>query len=295
MELRQLRYFVAVAEERHFGRAAVRLHMAQPPLSQQIKQLEEQLNTRLLERTTRRVDLTPAGELLLERARSLLAEVDQLAHDVELVGQGASGVVRIGVVGSATYRLLPRIVENARRRMPGLKLHVTGEMLTPDLERALEDNRVDVAVLRPPVHSTAIETRLLEQDELVVALPEEHELASRGTLRLEDLRDEPFVGYPRGSAVSGITLEATGRRGFRPRVVQEAGETSTLLSFVAAGLGVALVPTTRRNFALRGIVFRPLRDAPAVDLAIAWRRGNDSALITNFVALFGGDPEGTSE
>ncbi|GAA4371362.1 LysR substrate-binding domain-containing protein [Paeniglutamicibacter cryotolerans] len=286
MDMRQLRYFVAVAEEKHFGRAAQRLHMAQPPLSQQIKQLEEQLDTLLLVRTTRKVDLTPAGELLLARARLLLAEVEKVEQDVRLVGQGASGILRIGVSGTATYRLMPRIVQAAQIDMPGLRLNVQGEMLTPQMEIALEEERLDVAILRPPVRSGQLSLKFLEQDELVVALPEDHELASRGLLDLADLAGEPFISYPLSSAVNRIALEACRKTGFSPRVVQEAHETSTLLSFVSAGMGVALVPTTRRMFALQGIVFRALRNAPAVDLAVAWKAGNESALLLKFLDLF---------
>jgi DNA-binding transcriptional LysR family regulator len=286
METRQLRYFVAVAEERHFGRAALRLHMAQPPLSQQIKQLEDQLQTRLLVRTTRKVELTPAGELLLDRARALLAELDQLAQDVRLVGQGASGVIRIGVAGSTTYRLMPRIVEAVRSRMPELKLNVHGEMLTPQMERALEENRIDVALLRPPIRSEELELKFLGQDELVLALPENHPLAAGGELHLSDLTGQPFVCYPPGSAVSGIFLDAARRAGFRPDIVQEARETSTLLSFVASGMGIALVPMSRSTFGLQGIVFRSLVDAPGVDLALAWRKGDARPLISNFISIF---------
>lgn len=286
MDMRQLRYFVAVAEEKHFGRAAQRLHMAQPPLSQQIKQLEEQLGTQLLVRTTRKVDLTPAGELLLVRARLLLAEVDKVEQDVRLVGQGASGVLRIGVSGTATYRLMPRIVQAARVDMPGLRLNVQGEMLTPQMEIALEEERLDVAILRPPVRSGQLSLKFLEQDELVVALPEEHELASRGLLDLADLAGEPFISYPLTSAVNQIALEACRKAGFSPQIVQETRETSTMLAFVSAGMGVALVPTTRRMFALQGIVFRQLRNAPAVDLAVAWKTGNESALLGRFLDLF---------
>ncbi|HXD28486.1 MAG TPA: LysR family transcriptional regulator, partial [Arthrobacter sp.] len=196
METRHLRYFVAVAEERHFGRAAARLHMAQPPLSQQIKQLEEQLGTPLLTRTTRRVDLTPAGEMFLGRARTLLAELEQLAQDVRTVGEGATGVLRIGFTGTATYRLMPGIVASARERMPGLQLNVQGEMLTPEMEEALAEGRLDVAVLRPPVRSDAVELKFLEQDRLSVALPENHRLAARAELDLSELADEPFICYP---------------------------------------------------------------------------------------------------
>lgn len=285
METRHLRYFVAVAEERHFGRAAARLHMAQPPLSQQIKQLEEQLGTALLTRTTRRVDLTPAGEMFLGRARNLLAELEQLAQDVRTVGEGASGVLRVGFTGTATYRLMPGIVEAARRDMPGLQLNVQGEMLTPEMEEALVEGRLDVAVLRPPVRSTAIELTFLEQDRLSVALPENHRLAGREELELSDLTDEPFVCYPPTSAVNLIVQEACRRAGFMPRVVQVARETSTLLTFVDAGLGVALLPTTARLPSSQRVTFRPLHDAPAVDLALAWKTGNDAPLVHNFLKL----------
>lgn len=286
MEVRQMRYFIAVAEEKHFGRAAERLHMAQPPLSQQIKQLEEQLGTQLLVRTTRKVDLTAAGELLLARARLLLAEVEKLEQDVRLVGQGASGVLRVAFSGTATYRLMPTIVQAARRNMPGLRLSVQGEMLTPEMEIALEEQRVDVAVLRPPIRSNQLSLKFLEKDELVVALPEDHELASRGLLDLADLAEEPFITYRMNSAVSNISTEACQRAGFSPHIVQETQETSTLLSFVASGMGVALVPTARQMFALQGIVFRQLRDAPEVDLAVAWKTGSETALLTKFLDLF---------
>ncbi|MHA7175270.1 LysR substrate-binding domain-containing protein [Arthrobacter sp. Sr24] len=288
MEVRQMRYFVAVAEEKHFGRAAQRLHMAQPPLSQQIKALEEQVGAQLLIRTTRKVDLTAAGELLLVRARLLLAEIEKLEQDVKLVGQGASGVLRIGVSGTATYRLMPVIVQAARIHMPGLRLSVHGEMLTPEMEIALEEQRVDVAVLRPPIRSNQLSLKFLEKDELVVALPEDHELASRGMLELSELAEEPFITYPGSSAVNTISTEACRQAGFSPHVVQETQETSTLLSFVAAGMGVALVPAARRMFALQGIVFRQLRNAPAVDLAVAWKTDTETALLKKFLDLFDG-------
>lgn len=286
MDARQMRYFVAVAEEKHFGRAAQRLHMAQPPLSQQIKALEEELDTQLLVRTTRKVELTAAGELLLGRARLLLAEIEKLEQDVKLVGQGASGVLRVGVSGTATYRLMPMIVQSARLHMPGLRLSVQGEMLTPEMEIALEEQRVDVAVLRPPIRSNQLSLKFLEKDELVVALPEDHELASRGLLDLSELAEEPFIAYPLTSAVNAISTEACRQAGFSPQIVQETRETSTLLSFVAAGMGVALVPTARRMFALQGIVFRQLRNAPSVDLAVAWKTGNETALLKKFLDLF---------
>lgn len=286
METRHLRYFVAVAEERHFGRAAARLHMAQPPLSQQIRQLEEHLGTALFVRTTRRVELTPAGQVLLDRGRLLLKELEVLKSDVQQVGAGATGVLRVGFTGTATYRLMPFIVQSARRNLPGLRITVQGEMLTPQMETALEEGRLDVAVLRPPIRSQVVAHKLLEQDQLVAALPADSPLAEKGTLDIAELAPQKFVGYPTHSVVSGIFLDACRRAGFKPKLVQEANETSTLLSLVSAGMGIALVPMTSRMFSFEGVVFRPLRNPPPVDLAVAWNRNNESALIQNFLTLF---------
>jgi DNA-binding transcriptional LysR family regulator len=291
METRYLRYFIAVAEEKHFGRAAQRLHMAQPPLSQQIKQFEEQLGTLLFERTTRKVELTPAGELLLDRGRRILQDLDELESDVAQVGAGAAGVIRIGLSGSATYRLLPALVQKVRRELPGLKLTVRGEMLTPQMVADLEEGRLDVAVLRPPVNSPEIMLAFLEQDRLVAALPAASPWAEHAQIDLAELADEAFVGYPTDSVVTRIFREACRNEGFTPNVVQEAAETSTLLSLVAAGMGLALVPMTSRMFTFQGIVFRPIRNAPLVDLAVGWRVGSETQLVRRFLDLFDTVPE----
>lgn len=286
METRHLKYFIAVAEERHFGRAAKRLHMAQPPLSQQIRQLEEQLGTPLLLRTTRKVDLTPAGQVLLDRGRLLLQELESLEEDVKQVGAGATGVIRVGFTGTATYRLMPSVVQAARRALPGLRITVQGEMLTPQMESALEEGRIDAAVLRPPVRSGNVALKLLEQDQLVAALPADSTLADTGILELADLAGQDFIGYPSSSAVSSIVVDACRKAGFQPRLVQEARETSTLLSLVAAGMGIALVPMTSRMFSFQGVVFRPLRNPPPVDLAVAWNRNTETPLLHSFLQLF---------
>ncbi|QCU79017.1 LysR family transcriptional regulator [Citricoccus sp. SGAir0253] len=286
MDLRQMRYFVAVAEERHFGRAAERLHMAQPPLSQQIKQLEAGLGTQLLERTTRKVDLTEAGRLMLERARQILADVESLEKDVREVGAGAAGVLRVGFVGSATYRVMPAVVQLARRELPGVRLHVMGEMLTPNIEQGLLENRLDVAVLRPPVQSPEVTLDALEGDSLLVALPAGHRLAAgEGPVDLAELAGEDFVSYPQASAVATISREACRRAGFSPRVVQEATETSTLLAFVGAGMGLALVPDGARRAAAWPVAYRELAESPEVGLALAWKRGSRSLLLPGFRSL----------
>ncbi|WP_349829411.1 LysR substrate-binding domain-containing protein [Brevibacterium litoralis] len=295
MELRHLRYFVAVAEERHFSRAAARLHVAQPPLSQQIKQLEEHLDTQLLVRTTRKVDLTPAGQLFLDRARSILGEIERLEDDTRLVGRGARGVLRLGVVGSATYRLVSHLLSTTRQELPGVRLHVTGELLTPTALRMLDEGHLDVALLRPPsgglpMHGDTgrgkLKVRRVSRDPLVAALPADHPLASCETLRMADFAGVDIVSYPPDSAVHAISAEAARRAEFSPRIVQEAGETATLLALVSAGVGIALVPVTHDGFTLRGVVLRPVTDAPTVDLAAAWRStGEPEPLLDSFLTL----------
>lgn len=192
----------------------------------------------------------------------------------------------MGFTGTATYRLMPVIVQSASRSLPGLRITVQGEMLTPQMETALEEGRLDVAVLRPPIRSQAIAHKLLEQDQLVAAVPADSPLAEKGTLEIADLALQNFIGYPSNSVVNGIFLDACRRAGFQPRLVQEARETSTLLSLVSAGMGVALVPMTSRMFSFQGVVFRPLRNPPPVDLAVAWNRNNESPLMQSFLTLF---------
>ena len=286
MDTRLLRYFVAVAEERHFGRAAERLNMAQPPLSQQIKQFEQSLGVELLTRTTRRVDLTAAGELLLTRGRRILEDMEELEASVVRVAAGAAGVLRVGFSGSATYRLMPHIVREAHERMPGLDLIVQGEMLTPEMETALDEHRLDLAILRPPVRASDLRLRFLERDELVLLLPGDSTWATRGVIDLAELAHEPFVAYPPGSAVNNFFQQACQEAGFLPEVAQVASETSTLMALVASGVGSAILPGSTQMFAARDLVFRPLARPVEVDLALAWRPDRETPLLRNFVSLF---------
>lgn len=286
METRQLKYFIAVAEEKHFGRAAERLMMAQPPLSQQIKNLEAELGVQLFTRTTRKVELTEAGELMLERGQAIINAIDTLVQDVQHVAEGAQGVLRVGFAGAATFRHMPWMVEQTREHFPRLRLDIQGEMLTPEMEQGLLDRRLDVAVLRPPVHSQEVETMLIEEEELVVALPEDNPLVSRGIIELADLRNERFVAYPQGSAVHQVTLRACQEHDFVPNVVQRVRETSTMLALVAADVGVGLIPASTRHTVIRGMALRPLKDSPRVDLSLAWLKTNTSPLVRNFRTIF---------
>ena len=272
MDLRQLRYFVAVAEERHFGRAAARLHMAQPPLSQQIRALEADLGVQLLHRTTRRVDLTEAGAAYLERAREILDSVDDAGHEARRVAAGAVGRLAVGCVGSATYSLLPVLAHGLSEELPGIDFAFRGEMLVPDQVRALRDGDIDIALLRPPVTDPVVAVQVLRRERLVVALPADHPLAGRRRLPTRALRDQPLITHSgrRDSVMSDLVLRLCRAAGFEPRVRHEVDETSTLVTLVAGGLGVAIVPEPVTALPLAGVVYRPLADRGATtELAVA--------------------------
>ncbi len=288
MELRHLRYFRAVAEELHFGRAADRLHIAQPPLSQQIRQLERELAVTLLVRTTRKVELTPAGETYLKRVVAILDAVDEAGGQARRIAEGAEGQLAIGCVGSATYSLLPRLVRALREELPGVDVSVRGEMLAPAQITALLTGEIDLALLRPPIEQSGVLVETVRRDRLIVALPEGHALATRDDLSVSDLRDEEFVahaGHGR-SVMSSILTAMCADAGFVPRIRHEVEETSTLVTLVSAGLGVAIVPEPTAALDIAGVCYRPLTpDALGVDLDVARVATANSSLLDNVLTV----------
>src|SRR5687768_4355925 len=196
MELRHLRYFVAVAEELHFGRAAVRLHIAQPPLSMQIKQLEGELGFRLFQRTNRKVEITQAGALFLDDVRELLAELDRSVASAKRVARGESGWLGIGFVGSATYAVLPAALQRFRKDHPDVEL-VLRELVTAKQAQALREGRIHVGLARPAIDEEGIDSEVILHEPLVAALPDSHRLARKAGIRVEDLAAEPFILFPR--------------------------------------------------------------------------------------------------
>jgi DNA-binding transcriptional LysR family regulator len=288
VELRHLRYFRAVAEELHFGRAADRLHIAQPPLSQQIRQLERELAVTLLVRTTRKVELTPAGETYLKRVVAILDAVDEAGGQARRIAEGAEGQLAIGCVGSATYSLLPRLVRALREELPGVDVSVRGEMLAPAQITALLTGEIDLALLRPPIEQSGVLVETVRRDRLLVALPEGHALATRDDLSVSDLRDEEFVAHAgHGRSVMSSILTATcADAGFVPRIRHEVEETSTLVTLVSAGLGVAIVPEPTAALDIAGVCYRPLTpDALGVDLDVARVATANSSLLDNVLTV----------
>ncbi len=282
MELRHLRYFLAVAEERHFGRAAARLHIAQPPLSQQIRRFEAELGEPLFHRTTRSVALAPAGQVLLERAPAILAAVDSALDDARRAARGEYGRLAIGFTGSSTYALLPALAVALGDELPGVMLDLRGELLTPAQVARLLDGTLDLGLLRPPVHERDLRTEVLRSEALVAVLPEAHPLAREPSVALERLEHEPFVTYPSHfrSVLHDAVEDACAAHGFEPVAAHEVAETATLVSFVAAGLGVSLVPASVQSMTVLGAVYRPLEDdTTRVELAAAWRRDDERPML----------------
>lgn len=276
MELRHLRYFAAVADTCHFGQAAASLHVAQPALSYAIRQLENELDVTLFTRTTRQVALTPAGAYLKGQAERILAGVDDAVDGVRRIAAGRSGLVRVGLTGIAAFSHLPRIARVVKRELPDVDLHIQSDMLTPSQCDALRAGALDLGVLRPPAVGEGIETRVIDVEPMVLAVSIDHRLAVEPVVSVTDLRNEPFVMYDsRDSAVNDAAMRTCRAAGFVPHRAHSAPGTAVLLALVAAGLGVSVLPASVRSLPLDGLVVRDLVDADTVEVALAWRAGND--------------------
>lgn len=272
MELRHLRYFAAVADTRHFGRAAERLHMAQPALSQSIRQLEAELGTPLFARTTRQVRLTPAGEFFQVEVARILAAVEESVRGVRRIAAGRQGLVRIAFTGSAAHTQLPRMARIIKRELPEMALEIHADLLTPAQVQGLTDGSLDLGVLRPPMSGSGLDHRTIATEPLVLAVAADHRLAAEPVVAMADLRTETFVLFAGAdSAVNDAVLRSCRTAGFVPHHEHEAAGISVLLPLVAADLGVALVPASVRAAPLAGVVFRDIPDVASIDLALAWR------------------------
>jgi len=287
MELRHLRYFVAVAEELHFSRAARRLNLAQPPLSQQILALEGELGVKLFVRTSRRVDLTMEGTLFLDHARRVLAQAKEAVETVKSAGRGERGKLAIGYVTSAVYMLVPAILKEFHRERPAVELRCF-EMNASRQIQALKQREIDVGVLRTSIIDPTLVLVKLLREPLVLALPSDHPLAKHPRLRLRAFAQESFVVVPQvhSPAFFNAVVESCRRSGFAPHITQEATEGHTILALVAAGLGVALVPATLKAWTRPGVVFRDIPGQTAeVDLLLASRRDDQSVLVSRFIEI----------
>ena len=282
MNLQRLRYFAAVAEELHFGRAADRLHMSQPPLSQQIRLLEHELDTTLFDRSTRRVTLTDAGSFLYPEAVRLLAAADGIERLMEQRRQGQAGTLRVGFVDSAAYEVMPRVLAEYRRRRPRVdfELHT---LSSDEQVKALRAGRIDLGIGRAAADADGVDATLVMHERLLLAASASHRLAASGAAYLGDLAGEPIIGFDRNvspslHAVLAGMLSAQGVA-YDPTI--EATEYTTILGFVAAGEGVAIVPASVQTFRPPGLYYVPISDAAAsVPLLLLTRSGEPLPLAT---------------
>ena len=290
MELRHLRYFVAVAEELSFTRAAERLHIGQPPLSQQIQALEGEVGARLFERSKRWVRLTEAGKLFLEDARAILAQSQRAAERARRAQRGEAGELRVGFTFSTPFTpLFARAIRRYRQLYPDVALTLH-EMTTLHQIDALEARKLDLGFVRPPEVALPehLELTTLRRDPLLLVLASDSSLARKRKVKVADLADLPWVMYPKASGV-GINhaiLAMCAAAGFVPQIAMEAGEAATIIGLVAAGIGVSVLPSPFQSMHLEGVVYRPLDDARAVtSLQLAQRRGDGGALVAAFVRV----------
>lgn len=287
-ELSQLRCFVAVAEELHFGRAAARLNMTQPPLSRQIQILERVLDVVLLERSNRTVKLTPAGQSFLAEARRLLKLAESAALLAKRVANGKAGSINIGFTATSAYSYVPRLVAACRRELPDVEVALK-EMVSGDQLKRLDSGEIDIGLLRPPIPRRGLSAFRVMAEPLIAAVPAGHALARGESVALADLAGEPFIMYAPYEAryFHDLLVELFSRAGLVPNYVQHLAQIHSMLAMVHSGVGVALVPETAVNLHFSGVALRPLdlpRHRPA-ELFFVSRDDNDNPLVPIVTAL----------
>lgn len=288
MELRHLRYFVAVATELHFGRAAKLLHISQPPLSMQIRALEDELGVALLNRTRRQVSVTRAGKAFLHDARQILERAEQAISTARRAARGEIGELVVGFISVADYNLLPLVLREFRRRYPRVTLSLR-ELTTGAQIAELFEGRIDVGFLLPPVNEPTIESVPILREPLIAAIPERHPLAkTRGAIPLASLSGAPFIMTPRQMApgLHDDIVSFCRSAGFSPQVIQEAIQMQTVISLVSAEMGVALIPESLQNLQRTGVVYKRLKEqSPLTEIRLAWRASDDLPALKLFIQL----------
>lgn len=287
MEFKRLKYFLAVAEELHFGRAATRLDMAQPPLSRQIAALETDLGVQLFDRSRSQIRLTQAGLVLQDHARQILSRLDAAYRDTRLVGSGSGGRLRIAFVGSASHGLLPTLIKSYRSFYPNVELALSA-MNNAELSHGLIARDIDVAVARPALNDDEFRHELLCREKLILALPDNSRLASLPEIRFADLADQVFVLYPRRPrpGYADVVLNICAREGFTPAKLELTQDFQSAISLVSVGVGLSVVPESVSSTQRPGVVYRPyLGDNPGTALTVHARLDNRAPQVMNFLEI----------
>ncbi|EAA7461613.1 itaconate degradation transcriptional regulator RipR [Salmonella enterica] len=287
MELRHIRYFLAVAEERHFTRAATKLGIGQPPLSQQIKDLERELGAQLFRRVPHGAELTEAGKAFYDVVKGMPATATRAVLAAQRVARGESGVLRVGFTASAAFNsVVPGAIRTFKRVYPDVRLQLE-EGNTTQLADELNEGSLDVAFLRPGfTGNERFQLRLLSEEPMVIVLAETHPAAACKQIALSILKDEFFLLFPReiGLSLYDAVIKACGKAGFEPKIGQLVPQISSVINLVSAEMGVSMVPDSMRQVNVKGVVYRPVADQmPVAKLALAYRRGDTSPTLRNFI------------
>ncbi len=290
MELRQLRYFLAIAEELHFGRAAARLHIAQPSLTQQIQNLETELGVQLFSRSKRKVELTEAGQFFLVEARLVLEHTAQAVQVAQRAGRGELGRLSLAYAGATMYSVLPPILQEFHARYPSVDLKVN-EVSTEQQFSLFDQNLIHVGLLHPPVRRNDIACETIFREPMILALPENHPLATQEKIALEDLADQSFILFQRqqGPWLHDRIMSLCQQAGFSPRIVQETCPPNAVLGFVAAEIGIAFVAESLQFVPRPGVIYRPLSELLIeLETAITWRKAAASPVLHAFLDIVRG-------
>lgn len=283
--LRTLRYFLVLADELHFGRAAARLNMSQPPLSQQIRQLETNIGADLFSRAHHNVELTAAGQDFYEKVPQIFQQLEKALASARLTARGQIGRLEIGTTSSSLVGVIPLALEAFREFHPDVEWQLH-ELAPAKQMQALLEKRIDVCLFRMPPEHEGLHREVIFEEELTVALPRSHPLAEHESLALGDLRREPFVMFDLGqSPFADFLYECCIRAGFVPHIRQQIFEVQTLLSLVGANMGVALVPASIRSVAPQNVVIRDLVSAPQIPLYAIYREADPSPILRNFLTV----------
>ncbi|MDP2791668.1 MAG: LysR substrate-binding domain-containing protein [Rectinemataceae bacterium] len=285
MELRYLRYFIAIAEELSFSRAAERLNMSQPPLSQQIQRMEEEIGVQLLYRTKRTVRLTEAGQAFLEKAYQAVARVEDAINAAQRAGRGETGSITIGFVPSASFDFLPIVIQAFRERFPDVELELR-DMTTSEQIDAFNQGKIDIGFVRPPFQNDTLTRHVVIREPFIVVLPEEHALAHYEKIPVSALAGESFImaSHALAPGLSQQTFGICSREGFSPNITQEVGQLAVIISFVAAKLGIAIQPQSIAMLQHRGVVYRPLENVPdQAEVLAVWKPESISTVLRNFI------------
>lgn len=285
MELRHLRYFIALAEELHFGKAAARMHITQPPLSRQIKELEKELEVTLFARNNKVVKLTEPGRIFLEHARQLQELLDHATKVTRKAQRGEYGRLAIGYLGGAAYHLLPSVLRTFRDDYPDVELALH-EMITLEQLEALTKGGIDVGIMRPTYGLDECNSEVILRERFVVALPSNHKLASRHAVHIRSLAQEKFVMLPPtpGGGLYRQILELCLQAKFEPKAVQVATQTRSIVGLVGAGIGISIVPSSVQQMNISNVVYKHLRGVRShAEMVMVWRKDGETPVVAQFL------------